>query len=80
MNICLLYVAWWSSSNQLKALGEQTSKEEYCLNLELCGFSWGKVNKCLFVLDRALTTDQNKDSTEVQLGEPMSLSELLTGG
>lgn len=39
----------------------------------------GDIRKCLLTLDREPTTDQSKESTEVQPGELVSLWELLTG-
>lgn len=33
--------------------------------MELCGFSWGGVNKCLFISDRALTAHHRNNSSQI---------------
>lgn len=35
-------------------------------------FPEGDMNKCLFAPDGTLTMNQRNDSTQIQLGEPMS--------
>lgn len=45
----------------------------------LHGFSWGCVEKHLFILERAPITDQGNSAIKVQLGKPVSSVRFLTG-
>lgn len=37
-------------------------------------YSWGEVSKCLLTSNRKVASNQCKDTTKIQLGEPMSFS------
>jgi hypothetical protein len=44
----------------------------------LCDSSWRDRKKNFFALDTGLTTDYRNDCSQIQLGESMSVSGLLT--
>lgn len=42
-----------------------TPIEDSMVVMELCAFSWGGVNKCLFASDRALTTHHRNNFSQI---------------
>lgn len=53
---------------------------KHSTHIVLCDFSWGDVNKYLFIPDIALMVDQRNDPTQKQVNEPVSLGGLLKSG